>query len=237
MALTPPSKLVSERISLTFNFSDEMEWAETISSVLVFVFVLTGTDPDPGLLFYQVWDIDGQTVVIQVQEGLPGVIYEVQIRIVGSSGNTYTKYAKVAVLPDAAELPQSFATFLTTQTYPYFFREGIDSLGYVSAGNLTRLILTYESPPEGIDTSVLIPVGNLRDPYQIYTIPPEGVDSSVTISAGILRSPLILYTAPPEGINSSASVSAGVLDQILVTYTAPPEGIDSSITVSAGSLT
>lgn len=236
MALSTPSKLVSERISLTFNFSDEMEWAETISNVLVFVFALTGTDPNPEFLFYQVQDIDGQTVVIQVQDGLPGLIYEVQVRVVGSTGNTYTKYAKVAVLPDAAELPQSFATFLTSQTYPYFLMDGAESTAFITGGDLARLIVIYEAPPEGVDSTASVTSGDLRLPFVSYTAPPEGIDSSASISEGQLRTILFTYTAPPEGIDSFASISTGVLDQILITYNAPPEGVDSSASITAGSL-
>lgn len=235
MALSTPSKLVSERISLTFNFSDEMEWGEAILSAVVTVKVLSGTDPAPERLFYNIKDITEQTVIIQIQNGVAGTLYTVTVTAVAAL-HSYDKYVHVAALPDQAELPQVFATFLTSRPYPVYLEDGMSSEALISDGNLTRLIVLYTAPPEGINNTAQITAGQFRDSLVTYSFA-EGFDSTSIISAGDIRQILRTYTAPPEGIDSFASISTGTIKVVLITYTSPPEGIDSTATITAGSLT
>lgn len=225
-----PSKLVDERITVRFNFTDELEWGETIMDADFSIQVLSGVDTTPQLMLTGGVTILGTYVSHKIWRGLPGVIYQVVVTAVGSTGNLYQKVAKLAILPSDAITPPLAATFYTSRIYPIDVVDNITSAAFIDegfegglisdgvrssvvivSGSLLVILVSYVSPPEGIASAVDIVTGNLYTGLKTYTIPPEGINSSVTILSGELLIILVQTTMVPEGINSSASILSGTL--------------------------
>jgi len=226
-----PSKLIPERIIATWEFMDELDWGETIIGQQVVVEVAAGIDPNPEDILWLVASVIGSKVSQGFQLGLPGVIYRVTCTAESSAGKLYQKTSLLAVLPSAAIGPPLYGIPFTSRPYPIQDIEGIASSSLILEGDSLQLII------EGVNSSGFILAGELRDQLQSYSMLPEGIDSTGSILAGELRTILISYTGLPEGINSIGTIMAGELKTILITYTnGKPEGIDSTATILSGTL-
>lgn len=234
------TKTVTERILFTVDFQDELPETEVVSafitSVNVRIYVFTGIDPAPQEMFWKIQDIEGLTVFVQVQGGLPGVIYVVAIDVT-IGGDPYTKEVKLAVLPDTALLPPTAAIWLTSRPYPAFMLEGYEGSSQIVGGDLNQLIFSTLMGPEGIDGSSRFVDGILRDLLVNYVIPPEGIDGSSQLVTGEVRQLLFSYTVPPEGIDGFSILTTGSLENKLLTTIIAPEGINGSSQIAGGSLT
>jgi hypothetical protein len=234
------TKTVTERILFTLNFADVIpaEAAVTafIASYLVRIEVFTGIDPNPQDMFWAIQDVDELSISVQVQGGLPGVIYTIYVDVI-ISGEPYTKEVKIGVLPDAALIPQTYAVWVTSRPYPIFVLEGLEGSSQVIDGLLRQLLFDYFMGPEGIDGSSQVIAGELRDLLRSTIVPPEGIDGSSQVIDGLLRTLLFSTTVPPEGIDGFSLVTSGIIKNTLLTTIVPPEGIDGSSQVIGGTLT
>lgn len=226
-----PSKLVSERITVSFDFRDELEWGETIVSANCTVSVLTGTDGSPQDLLYLPVVISTSGVSQQVWMGLPGVIYTISMAVTGSTGQVYEKFARLAILPSSAKPPPYSSNLLTSTPYPV---ESIDAVGSTSDYIRSQF---YKTTIEGVTSASDIVSGWIRQILIQYEYDPEGVDSTSTIVGGDLYAVLKTYEIPPEGVNSTSIIVSGLLDMILITYTHPAEGVTSTSDIVSGTLT
>lgn len=142
MSLTFPSKLVGERVTLTFPFQDELGWGETVISAVVFAEVSSGADLDPELLIYQAPTfIDGINVKQRVRLGVPGVLYQIVCRIVGSLGTTAEKSGYLAILPGVGGTPLLNATYFTSFIYPAVVHEAVSCVPSIVSASVTRMIV------------------------------------------------------------------------------------------------
>lgn len=137
-----PSKLVGERITITFPFQDELGWGETISSATVFAEVYSGTDLDPELIVYQFPIFtDGVNVTQRIRAGEPGVIYRVSCRIMGSAGTEAEKGGFLAILPGTGIVPPLDADYFTSQIYPAINLDSFRCFPSIVSASKTRLII------------------------------------------------------------------------------------------------
>lgn len=229
-----PSKLVGERVTLVFEFLDQMEWGETLASAECEISVLTGTDPAPELLVYRPPAIQGSQVFQRISDGVPGVIYTVTIYVTGSSGNIYESSGNLAILPSPVLIPPFIATFYTTTVYPLsdtlpsWF--GFDAL----PGELRTLVkdTTMELP---IQWGMSALSGHLSGGF-ISTAPQPLVGSfSVSMIGGELRA-LLKTTAPQPLVDSfSMDCRPGEMKTTLVTNTYP-ETVQFSVSAISGTL-
>lgn len=227
-----PSKLVDERITVRFNFTDELEWGEAITDANFSIQVLSGVDTTPQLMLTGGVTILGTYVSHKIWRGLPGVIYQVVATVEGSTGNSYQKVAKLAILPSDAITPPLDATFYTSRIYPIEVIEAVAS----GADNLFAQLITQ--PIDGLRSNAVILNGVLSQILVTYTSPPEGINSSADLLGGTMFSAIKSYTMRPEGINSTAAVLSGQIEVLLITYSnAKAEGINSTATVLSGTLT
>lgn len=225
-----PSKLVDERITVRFEFLDELAWGETIDSAAFSVQVLSGVDPSPELMLSGGEILTETTAAHRIFAGTPGVIYLVVARATGSTGNVYQKSAKLAVLPSDAQTPLIVATFYSSRLYPIVVEEGIDETAEATEGR------EYQAFIEGIRESVSLESGNIRDIVIVYEMLPEGIDSSIEIESGDLFAALISYEMLPEGVDSTVSLLTGALENEYVYTIMLPEGVDSSVSIVSGTL-
>ena len=102
-----PSKLVWERVRVEFNFADQLEFNETITSWNVEVFVNSGTDPAPKDMIATRRFQDGARLFQWVIGGIPGNIYRLVNTAVGSSGKIYKLEKVIAIVPGLFVFPPS----------------------------------------------------------------------------------------------------------------------------------
>lgn len=230
-----PSKLIGERITVRFNFLNELAWGETIAESDVQVYTHVGIDPLPQeLLYLNSSVVDGVIVSQQIQLGLPGVIYRIVAFATGSTGEIYEKGALLAVLPTEYAIPPINAVYYTSKPYPLNDIVSVDS---ESIGFIDGSLLGFKTI-DSIESSALLIFGDLYAQLLSYDDwPPEGIDSESLLVSGDLFDVLKSYTMEPEGIDSTAILFSGSLDDKLITYTVPEEGIDSVATLLSGDLT
>jgi hypothetical protein len=224
-----PSKLIGERVTVIFDFVDQLDWGEAVLEASVSISVLVGLDNNPSDLLYLSAVFDGRLVRQQIWHGLPGVIYQIKCSVLGTSGSEYSKLVKLAILPDVSELPPLNALYLTSRPYPIVSVEGIISTEAPQHGFMMEMSV------EQILSSFLVLQGDLYGGLKAFTAPVEAIDSSFAVMEGFLYGGLVSFSNT-EAINSDSLVVSGDLYGGLVEYSFN-ESLDSSFTVVSGALT
>jgi hypothetical protein len=231
-----PSKLISERILVEFDFLDQLKWGEALQSATVEVVVEIGVDALPQEMLYKVPVIvDGRFVHQQIFRGTPGVLYQVKCVALGDTFEPYEQVVRLAILPDTAQVPLFNATYLTSQPYPVedtegfqpysllqaaklqgqlaASGEGFQSLFTVLSGQLFGSETSYTDwPPEGIFTEMIPLSGQLFGSSSSYNWPPgEGIDSAILMLQGTLVGGRVAYDSPSEGIYTQCVPLSGTL--------------------------
>jgi len=93
-----PSKRPEEKVTVTFPFQDQLAFGETISGQTVTAVVFSGIDPAPEAILFGAASHVGTNVLQSIQDGLPGVVYQLVAAAAGSGGHIYTKDAKQAIV-------------------------------------------------------------------------------------------------------------------------------------------
>lgn len=225
-----PSKLVWERVRVEFDFSDQLEFNETISSWFVQAFPQSGVDPFSNDLIATRRFLDGAKAFQWIIGGVPGVVYRLTGTAVTSLGRVCKLEKTLAVLPNSQVIPPLFGVTYTTTPYPI---EDIQNINYESL-LIGSLFLT---PPQDIIDYTSIPLsGSLRSPLATYSYT-EAFNYSSMPTGGALTTPLISYSMRPEGFDYIAIPLAGSIKVVLVSYSMLPEGFNYSSIPVSGSLT
>lgn len=233
LSIHEPKKVV-DVVPATFDFTADLLPAETISTAVATVSVHTGTDPTPSAMLYQVVTITGNVCEQKVQQGLPGVVYDVLMTIVTSTARTIEQVTRIAILPDAKPaVPVYIPLYFTSQPYPIditdSFTAGISILGGHSLYN------PYTTEWIGAQISMLN--GNLYAGLISYAIPADGMQAGISIQNGNMYEGLVSYDNPAEGILGTITMKDGNLYSGLVHYNIFAEGVQAAITILDGSLT
>ncbi len=93
-----PSKRLAEKLTVVFPFGDQLLFGEVISGALVTCVVSVGTDATPANVIFGAAVVSGKNVSQVVTGGVAGVVYELVCAASGSTGTTYAKTAKLAVV-------------------------------------------------------------------------------------------------------------------------------------------
>lgn len=225
-----PSKLIQERVTISFEFMDVMEWGEVVSSAEFSIEVFSGVDPNSQDMRVGAAAPVGTVVTQKVQNGVAGVIYQVICTAIGSTGAVYKKELKLAVLPSQAYLPPLSTLFYTSWPYPIEAIDGIGDTGNLQVGTL--YVLLYK---DGIGDTGFVMSGTLEQILKTYSYT-EGIVDTGAIIAGNLFAAIKTYSYT-EGISDSAIPLAGTLEIILITYSnAKPEGILDAGFILSGTL-
>lgn len=91
--------VIGEDRPLVFDFTNELQVGETISSAIVSTSLFTGNDPTPSTFLQGSPTISGPTVQQNGKPLVAGVIYNMLAKATTSFGNTYCKLAYQAILP------------------------------------------------------------------------------------------------------------------------------------------
>lgn len=95
-------KAVSELQPYTVNFSDRLQFGESINGASVAVSVFSGTDPNPSSLLSGVATYDTSGNVTQaITGGLAGVVYNIVFVCTGDNAHNYVKVGQLAVISDS----------------------------------------------------------------------------------------------------------------------------------------
>lgn len=226
-----PSKLVTERITATFDFSDELAWAEVIVSATTTIVAVSGVDASADVMRYRAPAISNSIVTQQVYKGLPGVIYKITCTIEGGTGATYAKSANLAVLPDNARTPFMIGVLFTSRPYPI---EAIDS--YDAALTTIRARLTGIAQQDSFRSGLTLVSGKITGGAVFYTQPPEAIISSLDIISGNLYGDAVFNTAAPESIISALTIVSGNLWGSAVAHEQPADAYISGLTIVSGDL-
>ena len=95
-----PTKRVIDVRPFKADFGPFLESGETIGSAVVSVSLYTGADPTPEEILFLSPEVTGSVVEQRIRAGVPGVIYEVTIKVTTSDARELTATALQAVIPD-----------------------------------------------------------------------------------------------------------------------------------------
>jgi hypothetical protein len=97
-----PAKAVGETQPYVVNFSDRLQFGESINGAAVAISVFSGTDPNPNGLLSGTATYDAEGNVTQVlTAGLAGVLYSVVFTVTGTGSHNYVKVGQLAVVSDS----------------------------------------------------------------------------------------------------------------------------------------
>ncbi len=92
-------KAIGETQPYVVNFSDRLQFGESINGAAVTISVFSGTDPSPASMLLGTASYDAYGNVTQVLTGgLVGVIYNVVFTVTGTSSHNYIKRGTLAVV-------------------------------------------------------------------------------------------------------------------------------------------
>lgn len=229
-----PSKLVNERITLLFDFLDELEWGEQLTAAEAGISVLTGNDLNAFVVLrlQPVISVDGTQVSQQVRLGVPGVIYEVAMKATGNLGNIYKKTGRLAILPTEGISPLPFGVNLTSTLYPIEVLEGFDATDPSASGGFL-----FASVVDAFNSNIQILGGVISNGFTGFSTL-EGINAVGFIPLnGSISNGFVNFTAPIEGINSSMAPLSGTITVSLIQYqNYIPEGINSTLTPLSGTI-
>ena len=94
------SKLLTEVVTETFDFTSRLAAAETISTATVTAAVYSGTDASPSSIISGAAAISGQKVTQVITAGTLGVIYLLTCTITTSTSQTLLLEAFLSVVPN-----------------------------------------------------------------------------------------------------------------------------------------
>ena len=223
-----PSKLVGERITVTFEFMDELQWGEEVLEASVSISVLSGVDNNPADLIYLPAVFTGTLVRQQIWRGVPGVIYLVKCTVIGTAGTVQSKVARLAILPVVNENPPLDALYLTSRPYPIVAIESMQSAFLPGDGFLIERVV------ESVDSSFLLSNVDIYGGLKSYSLS-EAMDSSWALHDVSVYGGLVGFSTN-ESMNSSFLVVSAELYGDLVSYSLN-ESIDSSFAVVSGVFT
>jgi hypothetical protein len=227
-----PSKLVSEKIELFFDFTNELAWGETLFSWQCYVETYSGDDDSPSLLLAGQAAPVGNKVKQKFYQGIPGVIYTLICEVVGSTGATYRKVGKLAILPDAGVNPPFFANFLTTGPYPVDVQDQIATgMNFVSG----RLV-PQPFPLDNMQASVAFITGNVYGGAKSFVVLPEAITVSVALMQADVFGHGKTINVAPEGVRTGVLLMSGDLFGHGLTYQGIPEKIQTVIGFISGTL-
>jgi hypothetical protein len=92
-----PSKTVAETIPITFNFSDKLQFGETVTGSAVACSVFSGTDPSPTSMVGAITN-SGTSVSVIITGGIVGNLYLLVCVVTASGSHNYSKEGRLAVI-------------------------------------------------------------------------------------------------------------------------------------------
>lgn len=95
--ITFPLKAVGETQPYVVDFSDLLQFGESISGASVSVTVLSGTDSNPSAILSGAATYTSSTVTQVITAGVAGVTYLLAFLVTGTSSHNYIKTADLAV--------------------------------------------------------------------------------------------------------------------------------------------
>lgn len=97
-----PSKAVGELQPYIVNFSDRLQFGESINGAGVTISVFSGTDSNPSAMLSGTTTYDAFGNVTQaLTGGLVGVIYNVVFTVTGTASHNYVKVGQLAVISNS----------------------------------------------------------------------------------------------------------------------------------------
>lgn len=94
-----PAKAVDETQPYIVNFSDRLQFGESINGAAVSVSVFSGTDTNPSAMLSGVATYDAYGNVTQaLMGGVVGVIYSISYLVTGTGSHNYVKVGQLAVI-------------------------------------------------------------------------------------------------------------------------------------------
>lgn len=209
-----PSKLVTERILVRFEFKDELAWAETISNAQVTITVASGSDPAPGDMLYKGILYNATEARQQIHAGTPGVIYKVECVAVGTTGKVYTKFCYLAVLPDTAAFPPIIGTYLTSRPYPIDVTEVFNHGFFLIDGRLRP----QPFPLDEIDHGFALGNVSIGVYLKSYSTQPEQFKHAFFTLESYFSGTVKTYAGPAEQYKHGFGAVGGTLEIKLIQY-------------------
>lgn len=232
------TKRVGETITLTFDFSDQMVFGETLNPPLVAstaVSVFSGTDSNPSSILTGATTVSGLTTQQKITAGMAGVMYTVVGHATGSSGAIYRVVKRLAVLADPGSYQPSSLPILSG-TLP----SGVVGAAYSYNLSITGGYAPYA--PDGVSSGSAPPwmgftvVGNslvcagTPDVATTYVFSPQIADAALATASA------------PQNITFTRTAVVGDLgngyvgDVVNYTYTASLGTAPYTFSIVAGAL-
>lgn len=228
--VTFDAKFQIERITLRVDIANLLNPGEIIVAVSTNVSIFTGNDLNPSAILSGFPGFFGKTIYQKVQEGVPGVIYEIVFTVDTDSGRVFFVNGRHAVLPNLGPaIPILVPYYFTTTPYPV---EADESYLVVPALPLGQLIHATIDP---YTSSATVFSGVLYEALITYNFEDE-YSSSATVESGDLSTILISYTFE-DGYESTPAIVSGNFKRIRIDYfNWPPDEYNTQATIISGIL-
>lgn len=92
-----PSKTAAEIIPYVFNFSDKLQFGETVTGSAVTCTVFSGTDVNPTAMIGTITN-SGTSVSVNITGGIAGNLYILVCVVTASNSHNYSKEGRLAVI-------------------------------------------------------------------------------------------------------------------------------------------
>lgn len=228
-----PAKRKQDKQRYGFDFGNLLYPGDSITVATVTVRVFSGVDPSPALLLDGAHQLVGATVFQTIKDGIPGVIYELDVTVNTTQGFTHVIEARLAIPPEDPGADENFVPFfLSSKPYPEYFFDQLNVFSIPQSGSLRDLIQDFTSTERlNIFAS---PLGGILKVPLVTTNNLERLNLTGIPQGGQLRQ-VLLTTNNQERLNVFGLPQSGVLRDALVS-TINEERLNISAVPIGGSL-
>jgi hypothetical protein len=93
-----PVKDISEVLPITVNFSDMLQFGETINGANCVASLFSGTDSNPGAIIVGAATYTATTITQIITGGLSGNTYTLAFLVTGNNSHNYVKVGQLSVI-------------------------------------------------------------------------------------------------------------------------------------------
>lgn len=228
-----PSKRKQDIQKYAFYVKNLLLPGDAVDTGTISIAVFSGTDPFPEQLLLGPLTIQSGVFYQVIQEGIPGVIYEILLTVFTTQGRTLTVEARLAILPEnLPAIPNYIPESFTSRPYPVYLIDAL-SLTFLPLGGELRNIVETTSTSDTFSLSFLPIGGSLRFPLK-EIFPEDSFELSFLPLGGTLRDILII-TETEDVFALTFTPLSGKLKHVLIQHT-QAEAFSLSFTPLGGNL-
>ena len=213
------SKQQAEVHQFVADFTGQLLTGESFigAGVSISVFVFSGSDSQPSAILVNPFTLIGNVVSQGLQQGIPGVVYEVVCHVTTNLSRGLTINTYLAVLPNNYPAAGAFITYyFTSNLYPILVTDTAHSFATISSALVDTVIKFYSFADTARSTASITSalVNSITQNYA-FTDTARMVTPQITSA---MVTTIVLNYAFSDTAHSNAAIVSAMVTTVVINY-------------------